>query len=105
SIALSPAFRNLPSRWRRITSCSRRWSSTTSSRSKAMAEPASTLGMGFVAKAIGSMIGSGLALTVLAPEHHRDAVVRAIVGVLFGFVFAGAGYHVLAQYVGDWGRR
>jgi hypothetical protein len=49
------------------------------------------------------MIGSGLALSVLAPQHHRDAVVRAVVGIVFGFVFAHPAYHLIAPVVGDAG--
>jgi hypothetical protein len=69
-----------------------------------MPEPASAgFGLVVIAKTVGAMIGSGLALSVLAPQKHKDAIVRGIVGVVFGFVFSHPAYHFMAPYIGDAG--
>jgi hypothetical protein len=66
-----------------------------------MPEPVSTAGAGIIYKLVGAAAGSGLALSVLVPDHHKDAVVRAIVGVVGGFVFGPAAYHFIGPWIGD----
>lgn len=68
-----------------------------------MAEPATGIASGILYKALGAAIGSGLALSVLAPDHHKDAAVRGVVGLVFGFVFAHPTYHLIAPLIGDAG--